>query len=548
MMRLPSFYLKHNLTRPLRAAYLCLLAGLPLTLGTVYAVHNSDSPHWGFILGTTLDFQAGRDLFTEVYIQYGIGLILLQVSLSKIIPITYTSIGVFVALIYACTLLLIYLSLELVTARSIAILVSLIALLIHPYSIYPWPDYMAGFTLAITVYILLRSPKFNPGSYIVVGLLLFVCFLFRSTYLINIAASGLLFAAGGLVHRRLRHSGIALSYAVFIFAVSTYLTILYSKGTLALWYTQAFGAASQNYGVGLRSVLGLIKDLAIPNFLQAAFFSLMLVFCASHLLLLCVKDSKVNDATATVGHRLPVMVFVSLLGITGFSQCVMVYEVFRLQNACGPLFVASAFWYHTVLPKVLPAQRYLQSQAVLVLSAAILLTNVPAQIAGKKSTTYWPLLEPSYIQGIKGQAGYLTVSSVPALADHRLPPDAASHYSGLAGVICNQNGQVINLTLDPLIPYLCGDSRNALSLPMFAEGMLRNISPPELDRVSRGDFQEGEVVVAEGVFNPAEQLLPSGIVPNPTISFRMLGEWRRPQSIRWLAQGNVVVLKVTAAH
>lgn len=551
-MKLLSFFLNHNLVRLLRVAYLFFLVGLPLTLGTVYAVHNSDSAHWGFILGTALDFQAGRDLFTEVYVQYGIGLILTQTSLSGIIPITYTSIGVFVAVIYSCTLLLIYLSTALVTSRSIAILVSLIALLIHPYSIYPWPDYVAGFTLALAVYILVRAPRSNPGSSVIFGLLLFVVFLFRSTYLINIAAAGLLFAASGLIARRLRHRGIAISYTVFVVAVSSYLSILYVKGTLALWYTQAFGAASQSYGVGFRSALGLVRDIALPSFLEAAFFSFMLVFCASHIMLLLVNNARVNNAATSVGHRLPVMVFVSFLGITGFSQCTMVYEVFRLQNACGSLFVASAFWYHAVLPQVLPGRRYLQSHAILILSAVLLLTNIPAQLSGKKSSTYWPIVETSYLgnnldNNLGNKVSYVTVSSVPALADHRLLPDAALYYTSLAGVICHQGGQVVNLTPDPLIPYLCGDSRNALSLPMFSDGLLRNISTPQLDRINRGDFRVGEVVVAEGIFNPEEQLLPSAIVPNPAVSFHMLGEWRRPLSFRWHPPTNIVALKVTAA-
>ena len=168
--------------RLLRNLYLAILVGTVATLGAVYAIHNTDPHHWGFVLGTTLDFIYGRELFTQVYVQYGVGIPLLFKAINFVWPITYTNIGFLTSAVYAATLGVIFLSIEKLSSTKYAVALTVIAFLFHPYAVFPWPDYYAGFFLALACYVLLpvsTTPTIRRD--VLAGTLLFLAFFFRNT-------------------------------------------------------------------------------------------------------------------------------------------------------------------------------------------------------------------------------------------------------------------------------------------------------------------------------------------------------------------------------
>ena len=513
-----------------------IFVGVPLILGIVYAIHNTDTHHWWFILGTALDYHQGRSFFTEVYVQYGLGINYIIHFLGKFIPITYSNPGIFMSIIYSGTLLLIYLSMRQISSVAISSMISLLALLIHPYSIYPWPDYLAGFTLALAVYILVKYSKINYVVYFIIGALFFLSFLFRSTYIINIAATGGLFFICNIFNKRLFHPGIYCSYLVFLFCIGIYLSILYYQGNAAFWYAQAIGAAGKSYGVNSMSGLSLLKNIANPNMVETFIFSGLFLFCLIFVAFGVFVRSFIDVTSDSNGRVIPVIVFLSILGITGFVQCTMIFEVFRLQNACSPLFVSSAFWLHLLSSRYDFSMYNFQIRSLAAVLILMVVINFPAQLAGKWGSTYWPIIEPPFLSNWKK---YVTISSIPIFTGHRLMPDVELYYSGLANKICEKSGQVVNLTRDPLIPYLCGYSKSALFLPMFSEKLIENISPSQLIRIRQGRFRKGELIVYEETSDKDQMLISIFKKTDSTVNLCKLGEWVRPKSIRWLTTTRV---------
>jgi hypothetical protein len=528
----------------LRALFIGFLVAIPVLLGALYAVHNTDSHHWGFILGTALDFAQGKALFSEIFIQYGAGQPILLAALSALFPLTYTGIGVFGAVIYASTLVLLFLTVERLASTRMAMLMSTVAFLIHPYSIYPWPDYLAGFSLMLATYLLVRAPRLSLPMHATVGLVLFAAFLFRNTYIVNILAAGFAFAALSVINRRFFHPGVMFSIAVFALAVMAYLGFLQLQGNLSLWYAQNFGAATDSYKVGTDSIWRAIGNILLPNSLANLAFSLMIVCCGYAVLRLLfanLTDRRTDDGA---DKPYPLMVFISLLGAAGFAQVLMIYEVFRLQNACAALFVASAFWLVELLPRDSAKPAYLRGEFVLIVLAAMLATGFPSLLAGKRFSTWFPILEPPVLDT---WSQYRPVSNSPILAGHRFLPPVANYYSGLSQALCSRQVSIVNLTPDATIPYLCGDSRNALAVPMFSLQMLSRVDPNQLARLQRGEYRKGEVVVAEIIREQGQDFRAPAVIPNPAVVFRALGVWERPAAIRWMSPALVVVLEVQSA-
>ena len=527
-----------------RSLYVAALFGVSALLGIVYAVHNTDSHHWGFILGTALDVQRGGNLFSDIFIQYGVGQPLLLAALGVVLPLNYTSIGVFGALAYSATLALIFLSVERIASTKLAILVSMVAFLIHPYSVYPWPDYWAGLSLALAVYCLVRNPNGPVAVFIAVGAFLFAAFLFRNTYLVNITAAGCVFALAAVFNLRLFHKGLMIAISTFLLATIAYLAFLYVQGTFDLWYAQNFGAATQAYNVGASSLVRMIFNVLIPSSIAHFVFSLMLFFGGFFVLRAVIMRSSETSIDQSSDLTTPTMIFVTLLGATGFAQALVFYEMFRLQNASGALYVASAYWIATGLPEQSKLSSYLRADFALVIIIAMLAVGFPGLLAGKPLSTWQPIIPPPALQNL---SRYQAVPEAPIFNGHRALPDVASYYSGLSRALCSRPGPIVNLTRDAVIPYLCGTSRNALPTPMFSIDWLSKTQPDEVRRLQRGEYRQGELVVAELIREQGTDLRAPGVIQNPAVVFRALGVWQRSPLIPWMAPVPVAVLEVQSA-
>jgi len=511
----------------LRHFYLATLTGAVAVLGTIYAIHNTDFHHWGFVLGTALDFIHGRELFTQVYVQYGAGLLLLFDAINHVWPITYTSIGLLTSIVYAATLVVIFLSIEKLSSTKYAIALTIIAFLFHPYAIFPWPDYYAGFCLSLACYLLLPNGNAPTNTRdVIAGTLLFLAFLFRNTYLINLLAGASAYFALSLLYPKLKDTRATTAIAAFLVLVALYLCFLSVQGQLTFWYRENFGAATTLYGLGGGSVGKLLLTLFSPYDIPTAAFTAAL-WVNVYIVVLILGRARSTGALDPMGSGMTL--FLVTLGAAGIAQALQFYEPFRLQNACSPLYLGVACFLSWHPPVQSPALR--RPPAIFVLATLIvaLACKAPNLFNGHALSTIWPLIEKPrdfFNQPLQGAAARTTTyawsEGIPVFQGHRFLPDVQNYYRSLSNILCGSDKKIVNLTNDSMVPYVCPGARNALYLPMYPYGMLQQISPEQRNRVMLGQWELDELIVADAA--------PPVAKNRRLVQFESVA---RPYQVRW---------------
>ena len=515
-----------------RLILLCLSA-VSVSLGTVYSVHNTDPHHWGVILSAALDFIRGKSLFTEIYIQYGAGQPILFKFLSYLVPINYTTIGIIASAVYAMNFPIIFASVKHIGNSTQAIVITAIAFLIHPFAIYPWPDYFAGLCISLSCYFLVAG---NPDGTIVrraiPGALLFLAFMFRNTYLLNIGSASLAYVVLSSFSQRPRQQDVYWAIGVFAALLGAYLGFLSWQGNLGHWYSQDFGAATDQagvgYGIGIGSVAKMISKLIfVEDLLSAIFLGLLLVSCYMILLMLVRSD---KDRHPTGGAAPGVVIFLSLLGCAGAAQAIFHQDIFRLQNAGMALYLGLAFFSKEVIPDrahALVRRLVRLTFGVLIVALA---AKFPYVLTGTPHTSAtWPIIALPVQSSFRSFAA----SDIPIFKFHRFQSAEQEYYEGLRRYICDGQREILNFTGDTTIPYLCPGQGSAVSLPIVGVQELRRINEREADRVHAGAFKANEVIVA--VTPPS---LDAGII------LKLVGTVERPKSIRWMDGGSVSIFHV----
>jgi hypothetical protein len=475
-----------------RWAGLVVLAAIPLVLGGVYSVHHTDSHHWGFVLGTALDFMAGRELFTEIFLQYGAGSPLLFRLLSFIsIPITYTTIGYVVSLFYAAGLVLLFLCLEHLHSTTLAWGMTLLVVLFHPWPVYPWADYFAGTCLLLACYLLLRGEWWREAvAWGGAAAALFLAFLFRNTYLLSFLAAGVVYGGLALALPKLRDRRIIRMLALLGGLIALYLSFLAWQGKLGLAYLQTTGQSGDVYGLNEGRTWFLLRELLVPRELPFLLFSLLALLNVALILRLLWRRGE----WLMEGGQPGLILWFALLGGAGFSQSLHLYELFRLQNACSPLFLGAVALLAGWMPWAESTRRLVLGYAwlpLLLFSAAL---RFPDLLVKPSPTMLWPVIERPYEAVRQMEAGG---GQIPILAGHRFHPEVWRFYQEMADQLCDGKSRIVNLTFDPVLPYLCPGQVNVSSIPFHSPEHLRRLATPESMRILAGRFREGEVIVSQ---------------------------------------------------
>ena len=165
--------------------FLLLIFVFVFKLSSIYSEYYSDLHHWGFIAQNSLDYINGRSLFKEVFVHHGIGNFIIYDLINYFNKINFTSIGLITCIVYYLNLIILYLIIKKVLNSYAAIIAISLIFFVHPFILYPWPDYMAGLSLSIFFYLTL----FNRNLFLICGFFLFLSVIFRSTYIVNIMIS-----------------------------------------------------------------------------------------------------------------------------------------------------------------------------------------------------------------------------------------------------------------------------------------------------------------------------------------------------------------------
>ena len=479
-----------------------VFAVLATALGCLYSVYNTDSHHWGFILGTALDFIQGKNLFTQIYIQYGAGEPLFFKLLGSLLPITFTSIGIITSFTYAMSLVVLFYGIMKISNALIAALIMTFVFMMHPYAIYPWPDYFSGFFLALSCFFLTREKdaKNHRLAYLA-GIFLFVSFLFRSTYIMSFGAAMLAYGALALIFPKIREKKVLITISTFGLSTFAYFLFLYQNSELHLWFAQTIGAGGAQYGIGLAHLIAPLKEAFFPSTVINILFSILYYFGFYALLSLFLKGKRPSG----------IVIFLSLLGMAGLVQSLLLYEMFRLINACSPLIFVAAIILYEIFPR--PENFWSEKKIVFLLAwyFSFFFLHFP------HATSWFPFFD--------GRFAYHT-NNIPVFKLHRFKSEVNDYYNGLSTLLCDGKSKIVNHTQDSMIPYLCPNQTNASALP-FAMAIFKDENAPEI-------LTNDELVVDQ---EPLQAV-------SPNIKLVELGKVDRPEDIRFTTKGTVKVFRV----
>ena len=514
--------------------WIVFLAAISCFFGVLYSIYNTDPHHWGFIAGPAQDYIRGKHLFSEVYVQYGVGQSLLFRLLNPILTINYTSIGFITSMVYALNLVVIYLSARKLSNGIVAFLISATSILLHSYAMCPWPDYYVGLFLSLACYLMIgKADQKMALRYAAAGLFLFIAFLFRNTYLLTMIAAALGYGVVCIFNKQVRNKNIGVALLVFFVVSGIYLLSVFLQGNLQHWYDQGIGAGAGAYGVGLASVLTLLQRVFFPHALQAAYFPIKfafphnLVFYTFSLLVylaifIGIRFLFRKEQVEKYQSGLPrgLLVFFALLGTAGLIQATLLYEVFRLQSSCSPLYLMAAIFIFSKYPDLGTQLKKIPVRLALGLYFVLLIARFP----------YASVLFPLY----DGDIETYRESSIPFFKWHRFRSEELAYYDGLSRLLCDGKKKIVNLTMESSIPYLCGAQENGF-FPIYMEKLIKNISPIKLAEVQSGVFHSDELIASY-----SSELPPV----NPKVKLVEIGRVLTPESLRWLGRSTVILFRV----
>jgi len=127
---------------------LIVLFACVIAMSALNGALRTDSHHWGLMLSNALDLSEGRIPYQDFLIQYGYFTTLVQSLWGSLFGFGFLSFGILTAMVYCGLLYQAYAVIRHLSAPWVAALFLAVAFVLHPFPIYPWSDYYAGFFLA----------------------------------------------------------------------------------------------------------------------------------------------------------------------------------------------------------------------------------------------------------------------------------------------------------------------------------------------------------------------------------------------------------------
>jgi len=468
-------------------------------LGFYSSKYNQDFHHWGLQLSYLIDYKNGFYFFKDIYLQYGQGQTLFLYFVDKVFDINFFTIGIVVQLIYSINLILIYKVFCFFLKKKYALLIIFFIYLIHPYIIYPWPDYYSGLCLTLAAFFLLNNKNFNIFNYLFSGFLLFLSIFFRTSYLITIIPAFVFFF---IFYKnfffKCKINILALSFIFFLF-----IYFIFLNKNLSYWYYQGLGSITNyaygsdhylmntiinNYGENvwiflklskmfLRFLYKLLNIFSLNNFIFT-FFLLLNLYYLSFLYL----NNKLKKMTSYEAK----LIFLSFIGFFGFLQSFMIYETFRNVNSTIGIFFLGAY----IINRLNFSKKiFILIRLIILLIIIILLQRFPNN--------------SNYVHLIFKNDGSFVESSVDYFPKQKLLLiENNFYYKKLNQDICEQDKKIINLSFDFVLPYLCSSNKKKFSAmsPIF----FSKTNPVEYKRIFDDNilFNDEILITSKDIKNP----------------------------------------------
>jgi len=383
-------FLDINLASDLLVIGICLASfGCSFTESVV----NKDYAHWGWYYIPALDLLRGALPHAETIIPYGYLYSLIQSFSLAVFGERLLSIGIITGFFYACTLLLSYLVFLRFMKKSLALVSVLLIFLIHPYIIYPAPNYFAySFQLLALIFFLRRSQ--NNYNAFWAGVFLAAAVLCRYSSVIAILPPFVVLL--GLDYwkadkaRMVVVKKTAWLSAGFIIPLMAFFAWLAANSALDdLLYQnrmmmKMIGKAgdTNTYLVFLGSVLQIVRTLASD--LRGRLFTLILVVC----LFIIIREMrrKLSGKNAESAYAYDVILAVCLTVIFGYLNSIHVYETFRLINGASLGVGLCVFVFYNLYLKAAKPLKYLMALLGIIIVAAL----TSGLFFTKTSSAYYP--------------------------------------------------------------------------------------------------------------------------------------------------------------
>ena len=447
--------------------FLLLLFFFIYNLSAIYSAFYSDLHHWGFIATSALDYINGRLLFKEVLVHYGVGQLIFFDLINNFYKINFTSIGNITSIIYYLNLLILYLIIKKISNFYISIAFVSAIFFIHPFIIYPWPDYLAGLCLSLFFY----STLSNRNFYLLPGFFLFLAIIFRSTYLVGIFFSIIAYFFFTNFNKKLHSNHLAKIFLTFLIFLTFYLFYLFFNNVLIDWFFQSIGAItnyvkfSQDPAFGfsdklsdkilsyiynnfgnlyffifqlckflIKFIINILLPKTIEDFVFLIFYIINILF-----IFLSIFKKKYILYFPFNNEKKAIFLFFSLLGFFGIIQSLYAFNFFRNFNASSSVFLLSAILFNDFLKK-----NFLKKIKIYILVIIFILGLFINFFNMSKSMIE---IDKSLFQN----------SSIKYFGNRNFTKEDLEYYSSLNIFVCKDNKKIFNFTIDFNLTYLCNN-------------------------------------------------------------------------------------------
>ncbi len=465
-------------------------------LGYKHSVFNQDFHHLSFILSGFIDFNNGFTLFKEIFLQYGPGQVLFFKLIDNFVNINLFSISFITSIIYSANLLLLFIIFRKIVSLEISFLLIILIFLIHPYNIHPWPDYLSGICLSLFfLFLLKKDSKYN---FVICACFLFLAIFFRSTYLLNIIFSIIVYNLLFVFYQK--ENNLKNLFKIFFLILTIFLIFLIYLGSILDWFNQsilfitAYAEETKHLQLydKITNYVGKYGFIILKIFYYAlnSTSKLFNVFNPENILFVFfiiinfIYLFKVIRNKLNLNHYEKKIVFLSILGLSGFIQSLMLMEVFRNINATIGIFLAGLFFLNS--NRIFNLKKYSNKFLILcVIYGLVLFIQFPKN---KYNNNNFTSFENTYFKNKK------------------ISPEVKKYYSNLRKFICNKDDLILtNISWDYMIPHIC-EGKNLKNRYSIDVRFLKKININEYNRI----FIDSEL-------KSRELLFTNQIINNPEI-------------------------------
>ena len=475
---------------------IAVLFALAIALNAYNSALRTDAHHWGLMLSNALDLAGGRVPYKDFIIQYGFFTTCMQSVWGTLFGFSFLSFGILTAIVYCGLLHQVHATIRHLSHPWAATLFLAVALVLHPFPIYPWADYYAGFFLSAAIAALYGGRAQTPTRLMLAGMPLGLAVWSRYTYAVAIGPFLLVVLISGRYSLR-GWLGLCVSFAT---------TNLLFLAVFKWGYGMDLAEAAKIY-------LGVVQAHGTEWLTLERLESLVFIASAEDAFIvhLWVATFPLFVAAAIRGQlgrsELWAYAALSILGLVNLIHAIRLFEYFRVVNSSFSLAIVSFWMIGAAVSRQpdLPANARggaLNALAAFVRGAPLILIIPLFLIASFSVRILWDFPLNTYNStghntGIwretrgweeltLGKVGHIGFSNTAMLAFYR------DLSSGLCG-----NTRVFSYIEDNLVGHIC-NSATRVRMAVY-DKILRSWDPPEYQKIyARGEFSENDAVLSAG--------------------------------------------------